>query len=436
MQYFVAAKVPETEKVTIASMYLIGDAKLWWQTRMVDDANAGRQKIDMWDRLKKEMKDQFLPGNTSWIARDGLKRLKQSGSMRDYAKEFNSLMLDIQNMSEEDKLYNFLYGLQPWAQVELRRQNVKDLPSAIVAADALVDLHMSKENLNTSLSSKSIFFHKDKKGVWKKEVKKDAKKKDPGNNHGKGKAEHSATLGKANLKNQGCFLCNGPHFAKDCPKREKLNALLLGDKGEEYEQEVATLVNPLQLLNTIIDYESIELLTNMSEDMVRTHSLLLHISVMMNGKSANAMVDIGATHTFVSAKLVQDYELSISKCPKYIKSMNAKAQAVVDEDSAVPMPHLDGVMGKTDIIYAISLEKCLRRGETTYLVALIDAKPDQNVELPIGVQDILSKFEDVMPSELPKCLPPRRNIDHKIELIPGAIPPASSPYRMFPLELA
>ncbi|KAG6510926.1 hypothetical protein ZIOFF_028973 [Zingiber officinale] len=446
-QYFVAAKVPETEKVTISSMYLIGDAKLWWRTRMVDDANAGRQKIDTWDRLKKEMKDQFLPGNTSWIARDGLKGLKQSGSVRDYVKEFSSLMLDIQNMSEEDKLYNFLYGLQPWAQVELRRQNVRDLPSAIAAADALVDLRMSKENLNVSSSSKSNFVRKDKKGDWKKEGKKDAKKKDPGNNHGKGKAEHSAVRGKDNSKNQGCFLCNGPHFAKDCPKREKLNALLLGDQEDDYEQEVATLVNPLKLLNTIVAYEPLELLTNMSEDMVRAHSQLLHVSVMLNGKSAYAMVDTGATHTFVSAKLVQEFGLSISKCPKYIKSVNAKAQAVVGmaynvpltvgtqvgkanmmviplEDfqiilgmdflrktKTVPMPHLDGVMvmqesnpcfvsavhpygkgqnkGKTNIISAISLEKGLRRGETTYLAALIDAKPDQNVELPVGVQDIL-----------------------------------------------
>ncbi|KAG6472969.1 hypothetical protein ZIOFF_070449 [Zingiber officinale] len=279
-QYFIAAKVPKIEKEIIASMYLIGDAKLWWQTRMVDDANAGRQKINTWDQLKKEMKDQFLPGNTSWIAHDGLKRLKQSSSMRDYVKEFSSLMLDIQNMSEEDKLYNFLYGLQPWAQIELR----------------------SKENLNTSSSSKSNFIRKDKKGYWKKEVKKDAKKKDSGNNHGKGKAEHSAARGKDNLKNQCCFLCNDPHFVKDCPKRKKLNALLLGDKGEDYEQETWC-------------------------------GLILYsctFFVMMNEKSANAMVDTGVTHTFVSAKLVQDYGLSISKRPRYIKSVNANAQAVVD----------------------------------------------------------------------------------------------------------
>lgn len=53
-----------------------------------------------------------------------MKSLKQTGSVREYVKEFNSLRLDIQNTFEEDKLFNFMSGLQKWAQVELRRQEV------------------------------------------------------------------------------------------------------------------------------------------------------------------------------------------------------------------------------------------------------------------------------------------------------------------------
>ena len=52
-----AAHMPDTEKVTITSMYLSGDAKLWWRTRLADDGSAGRPKIRPWDRLKKEIKD-------------------------------------------------------------------------------------------------------------------------------------------------------------------------------------------------------------------------------------------------------------------------------------------------------------------------------------------------------------------------------------------
>ena len=86
---------------------------------MTDDSNAGRPKINSWDKPRKEMKDQFLPNNAAWVARDGLKRLKHTGTVREYVKEFSSLMLDINNMSEEDKLYNFIFRLQRWAQMEI-----------------------------------------------------------------------------------------------------------------------------------------------------------------------------------------------------------------------------------------------------------------------------------------------------------------------------
>ena len=45
-QFFKAAHVPDSEMVSITSMYLSGDAKLWWRTRMGDDAEFGRPQID------------------------------------------------------------------------------------------------------------------------------------------------------------------------------------------------------------------------------------------------------------------------------------------------------------------------------------------------------------------------------------------------------
>jgi hypothetical protein len=55
-------------------------------------------------------------------------------------------------MSEEDRLFNFMSGLQTWAQAELRRQNVKDLSSAIAAADSLIDFKSTTREGYTSTS--------------------------------------------------------------------------------------------------------------------------------------------------------------------------------------------------------------------------------------------------------------------------------------------
>lgn len=48
---------------------------------------------------------------------------------------------------------------------------------------------------------------------------------------------------------------------------------------------------------------------------------------------------------------------------------------------------------------------------------------------------MLQEFKDVMPAELPKKVLLRREVDHAIELKPGAKPPAFAPHRMSPHEL-
>ena len=171
----------------------------------------------------KEMRDQFLPSNTSWLARDKLKRLRQTGSVREYIKEFTPVMLDIQNMSDEDKLHNFILGIQGWAQKELRRKNVKDLSGVIVVADSIVDFRTTRPT--TDVPSTSKFKKKgEKKGDWKRK-----NRKYYANDKGKAPKKEGNKENKSKNKDgtsKGCWTCGGPNLAKCCPNREKVNTLL------------------------------------------------------------------------------------------------------------------------------------------------------------------------------------------------------------------
>lgn len=73
---------------------------------------------------------------------------------------------------------------------------------------------------------------------------------------------------------------------------------------------------------------------------------------------------------------------------------------------------------------AMQLKAGIRHGEVTYLVALVEVKPGMSYEVSDAILDLLAEFEDVMPLELSKELPPRRAMDHKIELIPGSWAPS------------
>lgn len=89
------------------------------------------------------------------------------------------------------------------------------------------------------------------------------------------------------------------------------------------------------------------------------------------------------------------------------------------------------------LISALQLKKGVRRGEPTYVATLRESPHDADQgPLPESILQVLEEFQDVMPKELPKSLPPRRGVDHEIELVPGAKPPARAPYRMAPSELA
>jgi hypothetical protein len=96
----------EQAKVYTAVMYLTDDAMLWWRRRH-GDIEKGLCTIQTWEDRQKELKLQFSPENYEYLARKSLKRLKHTGSIREYVKQFTTLLLDITDMTEKDKLFSW-----------------------------------------------------------------------------------------------------------------------------------------------------------------------------------------------------------------------------------------------------------------------------------------------------------------------------------------
>ena len=113
-----------------------------------------------------------------------------------------------------------------------------------------------------------------------------------------------------------------------------------------------------------------------------------------------------------------------------------RSMAILEDEAPCMVPTITESKAKTPMLSAMQLEKGLRKNEVTYLAALKEDPIDPMGDtMPVEVKKALDEFKDVMPPELPKKLPPRRAEDHKIELEPGAKPPAMGPYRIAPLEL-
>ena len=113
----------------------------------------------------------------------------------------------------------------------------------------------------------------------------------------------------------GCFICNGPHQAKDCPKREKLSSLVIANDKASIDSASPSRVNPLQLFNAISGEN-------------QPQKTLMHVQVLINGIRVKAMVDNGATHNFVATSEASRLDLKLVDDDSRIKVVNSKAQRI------------------------------------------------------------------------------------------------------------
>ena len=135
---------------------------------------------------------------------------------------------------------------------------------------------------------------------------------------GKGWKKHDtqAKVGERAISSQatkpsGCYIYDGPHRARDCPKKKKLNAIIVED-GENNGSEAPARANPLRLLNAI--------------RVEATHKGLMYIKSLTGGQKIVTLVGTRATHNFISKRETARPELKFAKDDIKLKAVNSQAQ--------------------------------------------------------------------------------------------------------------
>ena len=83
------------------------------------------------------------------------------------------------------------------------------------------------------------------------------------------------------------------------------------------------------------------------------------------------------------------------------------------------------------VISALIASKLLRKGCEAYLACIVNTEVDK---LKLADIPVVCEFSDIFPEEL-LGLPPDREIEFDIDLIPDTRPISKAPYRMAPTEL-
>ncbi|WVZ79921.1 LOW QUALITY PROTEIN: hypothetical protein U9M48_027444 [Paspalum notatum var. saurae] len=139
---------------------------------------------------------------------------------------------------------------------------------------------------------------------------------------------------------------------------------------------------------------------------------------LVNTNPTVVLFDSGASFTFISEAyaLKHGYDINELKQDYHITAAG----------SAIITNHMLCSSSGTDVVIHVPLHKNM-----LHTVNVVDAQGDAQALAKIPV---VCGYPDVFPEELPG-LPPDRDVEFKIDLVPGTAPVSRRPYRMAPDEL-
>eukprot|EP00253_Pinus_taeda_P003556 PITA_03556 len=276
-------------QVKVAAQFLTNDAKMWWRRRVDQITSGSADDITSWDDMKKALQSHFSPQDETWEARTKIKFIKQTGSLQTYQQEYSSAVLELLDMAEKDKVFNFIIGLKPWACNEVKRQKIRTLEEAFAAVDRLVDQYDETSN-------------------EKKKFDKLKEKKKEGNP----KADNAPK----EKKPLACWICAGPHMAKTCPSRPK--AIVAAQEEEDDNASVGMM--------QIVEASATTEVTSRRNP---ERKKLEYVRMKIGGTEVVTMIDSGASHNFMSEDTVRRLSLKFVPVEAHMKTVNSPPTAIL-----------------------------------------------------------------------------------------------------------
>ncbi|KAG8475938.1 hypothetical protein CXB51_032993 [Gossypium anomalum] len=159
-----------------------------------------------------------------------------------------------------------------------------------------------------------------------------------------------------------------------------------------------------------------------------------------------ALIDPGSTHSYVCETLASSETLPVESIEFVIRVLNLLGQYVLADKvckkypliirgSCFPADLMLLPFDEFDVILGMDWltvhDKYVKKGCETYLAYVLDSKES---EKKLESVPVVCEYPDVFPEEL-SGLPPVREVEFGIELVPGTTPISIAPYRMAPTEL-
>ncbi|KAK2443611.1 hypothetical protein QL285_014700 [Trifolium repens] len=449
----------EVDKVTFVPRFFRGDACNWW-----DGTKAYMEASQMevnWENFRRLFVGHYIPESYQFQMERELTELKQgSMSVAEYTMKFNELVRYVMDgndaPSESWKMKKYRFGLR---------------------ADIAHDVSMQHITTFGDLVQKSYHAEADLGNIHKERSEAVQKRKDSGKFNLQVRTKGTTSKGKQSYSQRSprnCAECGFPHSG-ECMKGK--NMCYYCKQPGHYKHECPKLRRQGDSSGAS---KSKGRVFSLDGEKVKSNNALIMDVCMLGQSEVLVLFDCGATNSFIAVDCVQRLQLPsvplippmtvavatggkvtskrvCQNCPVLVGSKVYNIDLI-----CLPLKDIDVVLGmdwlSANTVYIGCAEKNLfipteTSPESRALTALLQNTHQMiqylgastkcfsvlftiDPEPSLSPSDIpvVSEFLDVFPDDIMN-LPPEREVEFSIDLVPGSQPISVAPYRMSPLEL-
>ncbi|GJR40579.1 putative reverse transcriptase domain-containing protein [Tanacetum coccineum] len=446
-------------QVKFSTCTLLASALTWWNSHVMTVTHDVAYSMT-WVDLRKKMTDKYCPRNEMKKLEAELWNLKVIGTdVVKYNQRFQELALLCVRMfpEESDKIErinnnNKIRGrtqARPTLQAIVTGNHMPGLnlcvPSVITIMKVLVYL--------SAVTARGF-------GIWPRMVvRRLANCK-----------QQYATTNNNNQKGNGCFECGDQgHFKRNCPR------LRNNDRGNQAGNDRASakvyvvrnaganpdnVITSTFLLNNSYAYILFDtsadrsfVSTTFSSQIDITPSTLDHyydveladgriigLNTILKGCTLNFLnhqfnvnlmpVELGSFDAIIGMDWLAKYQAVIVCAEKIVRIPWKNKTLIIHGDGST-----QGNVTRLNIISCTKTQKYMEKGFPIFLAHVTTKEiEDKSEKKRLENVPIVQDFPEVFPEDLPG-LPPTRQVEFQIDLVPGAAPVARAPYRLAPSKM-
>ncbi|KAK1433348.1 hypothetical protein QVD17_10258 [Tagetes erecta] len=408
------SRCDDEDRVLFATQSFKGLAHSWWKT-VKASMNPRKASAMGWENFRQRFLEKFVPHHEIEQLEDEYLHLEMKGTdHKRYTERFLELIGLLPEFTgpESKKIGRYIWGVIPEIRGDLRTSKPTTLQAAVdLAAELTEDLIRTKNSRMTSETSGSG----SKRGRDDRKYGKPSKGRGSGPNKFRkvnaGERSAATECGKCGrsshttadclVGSNKCFGCGQEgHIRANCPKKMKGR----DDRGRAAGKANARVFQ-------------------MTAEEARNNDEVLTGMFPVNQTYACILFDSGANRSFVSNTFLPCLHGLIAKLnvPYVVEIANGLEAEIKGDTPRKP----------SNLLTITKASKYLRQGCDGFWLYLMTEKEEKK-EIP--EVPIVAEYPDVFPEELPG-LPPDRQVEFHIDLVPGTAPIAKSPYRLAPSEM-